>query len=278
MTEQQHTDECKFLRSSITISAPEQSLCIGVGANNKFKEPDDTAWRKAQAKEADRDVAIRLARDIVDDNSDQPLFSDREFDSFCYGVLEIAETRDEDFELTPEAIAFGMAAMCFATAKLNDIEKAKFWQARFDDACPPENGGKYEQLKEDWDAMMQRIRENLDGIKQNIATLNKIGDVTENPLIKDDTAPTDISIVDHRGVPTIDALKATKLYYLPDQNDATENPPIKDDAVKAKLDDLFNQMAGELLIKGHCTVLTDLHDSKESFAEALTKANRKIGC
>lgn len=184
---------------------------IGVRANNKFKEPDDTAWRKAQAKEADRDVAIRLARDIVDDNSDQPLFSDREFDSFCYGVLEIAETRDEDFELTPEAIAFGMAAMCFATAKLNDIEKAKFWQARFDDACPLVTEDDSEQLCADWDALAQSIDEMKDKIKQavddvsesrqqheqSLATLRKLTEfsqkmgmyeVTENPLIKDDAA------------------------------------------------------------------------------------------
>jgi hypothetical protein len=40
MTEQQHTDECEFLRLSITTDAPEQSLCVG-GQN----EMTDTDWQ-----------------------------------------------------------------------------------------------------------------------------------------------------------------------------------------------------------------------------------------
>lgn len=193
--------------------------------------------------------AIILTRQIIDDIPSKDtqslfLFPGNQLESFFDGVLEIAETRDEDFELTPEAIAFGMAAMCFATAKLNDIEKARFWQARFDAVFPPENSSRHftdtfgsheiivdtgqdesadddEQLGGRWDEIMQRALDTASKAQQQ-------HEQSEAALRK-----------------LIEFSQETGMYEV------TENPLIKDDAADA---------------------------TKLAFAEVLAKANRKIGC
>ena len=208
-----------------------------------------------------QDAAIRLARDIIDDETNNgvpSLFADRELEVFFCGVAEIAKARG--VLLSAKEAAFGIAAMCYAS-KLNSAELAQFWQDRFDDICP---------LKEKTDESIL-----LDTLQTNIGTL----EVYAGAMPKTPDAPKPGAVVHCEPVSPSDG----------DGDDFIRACYDRD----AMMQQILNNTKERIVMSQELVVMSqelgmyyyrDKVDKQapgpktESFAEALAAANRKVGC